>query len=60
MREIKRCRDNQTYYEIHFDVLYISNLFVLENDSKNNVIGLLEKINISREEEVLKDVIKEI
>jgi hypothetical protein len=41
-------------------VLYISNLFVLENDSKNNVIGLLEKINISREEEVLKDVIKEI
>jgi hypothetical protein len=40
-------------------MLYISNLFVLENDSKNNFIGLLEKINILIEE-VLKDAINEI
>ena len=33
-------------HKIHCDILYISDLFVLANDSKNNVIQLLEKINI--------------
>ncbi len=46
-------------HKIHFDIRYISNLFVLEHDSKNNVSGLLEKINILREE-VLKNAINRI